>query len=81
MLALLLSTLIALPSPQEPSASDVEAVAVRGDAELSPSDALASAQDRASARAEADSEAFAWSDLKQSVRPRWKRGVASATGY
>ena len=44
-------------------------------------DALASAQDRASARAEADSEAFAWSDLKQSVRPRWKRGVASATGY
>jgi len=46
MLALLLSTLIALPSPQEPSASDVEAVAVRGDAELSPSDALASAQMR-----------------------------------
>jgi hypothetical protein len=46
MLALLLSTLIACPAPQEPQFSDVEAVAVRGDTELNPADALASAQMR-----------------------------------
>jgi hypothetical protein len=46
MLALLLSTLIACPAPQEPRFSDVEAVAVRGDTELNPADALASAQMR-----------------------------------
>lgn len=46
MLALLLSTLIACPVQQEPEFSDVEAVAVRGDTELSPADALASAQMR-----------------------------------
>lgn len=46
MLALLLSTLIACPAPQGPQFSDVEAVAVRGDTELNPADALASAQMR-----------------------------------
>ena len=46
MLALLLSTLIACPTPQGPQFSDVEAVAVRGDTELNPADALASAQMR-----------------------------------
>lgn len=46
MLALLLSTCIACSAPQEPQFSQVEAVAVRGDTELSPAEALASAQMR-----------------------------------
>jgi len=46
MLALLLSTVIACPAQQESSISGVEAVAVRGDAELSQAEALASAQIR-----------------------------------
>tara|TARA_R110002072_G_scaffold46591_1_gene128818 strand:- start:66697 stop:67278 length:582 start_codon:yes stop_codon:yes gene_type:complete len=44
MLALLLSTLIACPTQQEPQASMASAVEVRGDTELSPADALASAE-------------------------------------
>lgn len=44
MLALLMSTLIACPAPQEPQAVMATAVAVKGDTELSPADALASAQ-------------------------------------
>lgn len=44
MLALLLSTLIACPAQQEPQISMASAVAVSGDTELSPADALASAE-------------------------------------
>ena len=46
MLALLLSTLIACPAHQDPQVAGVAAVAVRGDTELNPADALASAQMR-----------------------------------
>lgn len=46
MLALLLSTCVACSAPQEPQFSQVEAVAVRGDTELTPAEALASAQMR-----------------------------------
>ena len=44
MLALLLSTLIACSAQQEPQISMASIVAVRGDTELSPADALASAE-------------------------------------
>lgn len=44
MLALLLSTLIACSAQQEPQISMASTVAVRGDTELSPADAMASAE-------------------------------------
>lgn len=46
MLALLLATCLASPAPQSPAGLAVAAVAVRGDAELDPAAALASAEAR-----------------------------------
>ena len=69
MLALLLSTLIACPAHQEPKISMETAVAVHGDTELSPADALASAELR----------------VDEHIRSRWeeraKRTVSRQTPF